>query len=69
MKVFERPKTRARPLALYFPIVDNAVSATGDMVWFWVHVIHNTWHVPCPPGYFVAWEDMGTQHDKVEKKN
>jgi hypothetical protein len=21
-----------------------------------------------PPGYFVAWEDMGTQHDKVKKE-
>jgi hypothetical protein len=56
MKAFERPKTRARPLALYFPIVDNAVSATGGMFWFWVHVhvmrpfIHDTWHVPCPLG-------------------
>jgi hypothetical protein len=61
MKAFERPKIRARPIALYFPIVDNAVSSTGDMFWFWVHVIHDTWHVmrsfvhdtwhvPCPLG-------------------
>ncbi len=29
--------------------------------------VHDTGHVPRPPGYFVAWEDMGTQHDKVKK--
>jgi hypothetical protein len=54
MKAFGRPKIRARPLALYFPIFDNAVSTTGEMFWFWVHVLQDTYETPSYmiPGMF-----------------